>query len=84
MSRDPVREGWELFHPVLPECSEDDAKAELPVWAAMWRCGRDRAVPDSVAALDHCDSATFPTIHRLLQARPHLHFFRKPGLTVQT
>ncbi|XP_050709918.1 uncharacterized protein LOC126994673 [Eriocheir sinensis] len=34
----------------------------------MWRRNQDKVVPDTaVAALDHCDPVTFPTIHRLLQ-----------------
>ena len=81
-----IREGWQLFQPALPECSEDDAKAEeLQVWAAIWRRSQGQAVPNSaVAALDECDAVTFPTIHRLLQVRPYLHFFRTAVLTVLT
>lgn len=67
-SWEDIRPGWELFLPVLPESFECDTKAELQVYKAMWRRNQDKVVPDTaVAALDHCDPVTFPTIHRLLQ-----------------
>ena len=62
-----VRPGWLRYRPVLPESPEDDAKAEFLVWSALWRRSQGTLPDSAVAALDHCDLITFPTMHRLLQ-----------------
>ena len=63
-----IESGYHKFQRLLAGSTESQVRAELSVWAAMWKDKKADDIPTTaIAALNACSKAVFPNIHSLLQ-----------------